>query len=168
MTGMSSRRKFHEIPVNLPLDSTLKILLLTQCAAQTKILPLVPAAIDKFANQRTVGHACCSRSAATALIFKANTMTQNSSTSILYVEDNEDNAYMLSRRLRRRGFNVEIATDGEAGVNMAISLKPDIILMDLNLPVIDGWEATKLLRLEAVTATTPIICLLYTSPSPRD
>jgi len=86
-------------------------------------------------------------------------MAQNNLTTVLYIEDNEDNAYMLSRRLKRRGFNVEIAVDGEAGVSKAISLKPDIILMDLNLPTMDGWEVAKLLRSNATTKSTPIIAV---------
>ena len=64
-------------------------------------------------------------------------------TKILYVEDNEDNVYMLSRRLKRKGFDIVIAVDGEQGVKMASSEKPDLILMDLSLPQIDGWTATK-------------------------
>ena len=65
---------------------------------------------------------------------------------ILYVEDNEDNVYMLSRRLKRKGFEVVVATDGEMGVNMAEKEKPDLILMDLSLPKIDGWTATKKIK----------------------
>jgi len=84
---------------------------------------------------------------------------QNQQTTVLYVEDNEDNAYMLSRRLKRRGFEVLVATDGEAGVNMARKLKPDIILMDVNLPVLDGWSATKLIRSEPATHAIPIIAV---------
>ena len=86
-------------------------------------------------------------------------MAQNQDTTVLYIEDNDDNAYMLSRRLKRRGFDVVIATDGEAGVNMARELSPDIILMDLNLPILDGWSAIKLLRSEAATKTIPIIAV---------
>jgi len=86
-------------------------------------------------------------------------MTQNQKPTVLYVEDNDDNAYMLSRRLKRRGFDVHIATDGESGVNMARKLRPDIILMDLNLPVLDGWSAIKLLRSDTDTHATPIIAV---------
>lgn len=86
-------------------------------------------------------------------------MAQNQDTTVLYIEDNDDNAYMLSRRLKRRGFDVVIATDGEAGVNMARELCPDIILMDLNLPILDGWSVIKLLRSEAATKTIPIIAV---------
>jgi two-component system cell cycle response regulator DivK len=62
---------------------------------------------------------------------------------ILLVEDNEMNRDMLTRRLEHKGFEVVIAVDGQAGVDMATSSSPDIILMDLSLPVIDGWEATR-------------------------
>ena len=64
-------------------------------------------------------------------------------TKILYVEDNEDNVYMLSRRLKRKGFEIVIAVDGEQGVEMASSEKPDLILMDLSLPKMDGWTDRK-------------------------
>mgnify|MGYP003316649553 CR=1 FL=1 len=64
-------------------------------------------------------------------------------TKILYVEDNEDNVYMLSRRLKRKGFDIVIAVDGEQGVEMASTEKPDLIIMDLSLPKMDGWTATK-------------------------
>ncbi len=80
-------------------------------------------------------------------------------TTILYVEDNEDNAYMLSRRLGRRGYTVIVATDGGAGVTKAEELIPDIILMDLNLPVMDGWAATKMLRKNSVTSSIPVIAV---------
>ncbi|MGI9330772.1 MAG: response regulator [Gammaproteobacteria bacterium] len=78
---------------------------------------------------------------------------------ILLVEDNEMNRDMLSRRLLRKGFEVVIAEDGEAGVNMAGSESPDLILMDLSLPIIDGWEATRQIKANADTAGTPIIAL---------
>ena len=64
-------------------------------------------------------------------------------TKILYVEDNEDNIYMLSRRLKRKDFDLVIARDGEAGVEAAQKENPDLILMDLSLPVLDGWGATR-------------------------
>ncbi len=80
-----------------------------------------------------------------------------STVNILYVEDNDDNAYMLSRRLTKRGFNVVTSTDGKAGVETAQALVPDIILMDLNLPVMDGIAATKLLKSDGKTAGIPII-----------
>lgn len=78
-------------------------------------------------------------------------------TTILYIEDNDDNAYMLSRRLKKRGFNVVTSADGKSGVEAAQKLIPDIILMDLNLPIIDGLAATKLLKSNEPTAHIPII-----------
>jgi CheY-like chemotaxis protein len=80
-------------------------------------------------------------------------------TRILYVEDNEDNAYMLVRRLRRRGYEVVVATDGEKGIEMARADAPSLILMDLSLPVLDGWEATRQLRATPETRHIPIIAL---------
>ena len=77
--------------------------------------------------------------------------------NILYVEDNDDNAYMLSRRLTKRGYKVVISSDGKAGVEAAQSLLPDLILMDLNLPVMDGIAATRLLKSDDRTADIPII-----------
>jgi len=78
---------------------------------------------------------------------------------ILLVEDNEMNRDMLSRRLLRRGYEVLVAEDGAAGVSMARSESPDLILMDMSLPVLDGWEATKILKTFPVTQTIPIIAL---------
>ena len=78
---------------------------------------------------------------------------------ILLVEDNEMNRDMLSRRLVRRKFEVIIAEDGLRGVEMAASEKPDLVLMDLSLPVIDGWEATRRLKADPGTASIPIIAL---------
>jgi two-component system cell cycle response regulator DivK len=78
---------------------------------------------------------------------------------ILLVEDNEMNRDMLSRRLERKGFEVIIAVDGQAGVDMASSTNPDIILMDLSLPVIDGWEATRRIKADSATQGIPIIAL---------
>ena len=72
-----------------------------------------------------------------------------STVNILYVEDNDDNAYMLSRRLTKRGFNVVTSSDGKAGVETAQALVPDIILMDLNFPVMDGIAATNYSKLMA-------------------
>lgn len=79
--------------------------------------------------------------------------------TILYLEDNEDNAYMLSRRLEKRGFQVTVASDGEAGVAAAQKILPTLILMDLNLPVMDGWAAAKLLRSIESTSRIPIIAV---------
>ena len=78
---------------------------------------------------------------------------------ILYIEDNEDNLYMLSNRLTRRGYEVVSARDGEQGIAMAASEAPALILMDLSLPVIDGWEATRRLKAEALTRNIPVIAL---------
>lgn len=78
---------------------------------------------------------------------------------ILLVEDNEMNRDMLSRRLERRGYRVAIALDGEQGVSMAGSEAPDLILMDMSLPVLDGWEAARLLKAAPETRAIPIIAL---------
>ena len=78
---------------------------------------------------------------------------------ILLVEDNEMNRDMLSRRLGRKGFDIVIAEDGAKGVEMAASESPDLILMDMSLPVIDGWEATRRVKATASTAGIPIIAL---------
>ena len=78
---------------------------------------------------------------------------------ILLVEDNEMNRDMLSRRLTRRGFEVVVAVDGRDGVTAAQRESPDIILMDMSLPVTDGWEATRLIRAGAGTAHIPVIAL---------
>ena len=78
---------------------------------------------------------------------------------ILLVEDNEMNRDMLSRRLGRKGFEVVIAVDGQAGVDMAASTSPDIILMDLSLPVMDGWEATRRIKADPATQNIPVIAL---------
>ncbi len=80
-------------------------------------------------------------------------------TKILYVEDNEDNIYMLSNRLSRKGFEVIVATDGEQGVEVARSEAPALILMDLTLPVVDGWEATRRLKAASETRDIPVIAL---------
>jgi CheY-like chemotaxis protein len=78
---------------------------------------------------------------------------------ILLVEDNEMNRDMLSRRLEKRGYTLAIAVDGGAGVAMVKTEKPDLILMDMSLPVIDGWEATKQIKADKETAGIPIIAL---------
>lgn len=78
---------------------------------------------------------------------------------ILLVEDNEMNRDMLSRRLVRRGHEVVVGVDGQKGVEMAASESPDIILMDMSLPVIDGWEATRRIKADGGTAGIPIIAL---------
>jgi CheY-like chemotaxis protein len=78
---------------------------------------------------------------------------------ILIVEDNEMNRDMLSRRLQRRGYEVLIAMDGEAGVETAARERPDLVLMDMSLPVIDGWEATRRIKADPATAGIPVIAL---------
>lgn len=78
---------------------------------------------------------------------------------LLYVEDNEMNRDVLSRRLQRRGYEVLIAVDGQQGLTMAASEKPDLILMDMSLPVIDGWETTRRLKASPETRKIPIIGL---------
>ncbi len=78
---------------------------------------------------------------------------------ILLVEDNEMNRDMLSRRLQRRGYEVLIAVDGHSGIEMAQSEAPDLILMDMSLPVIDGWEATRVLKSDPATRNIPVIAL---------
>ncbi len=78
---------------------------------------------------------------------------------ILLVEDNEMNRDMLSRRLQRKGYEVLIAVDGGQGVAMATTERPDLILMDMSLPVLDGWEATRQLKAQTDTQAIPIIAL---------
>ncbi|MEO8657407.1 MAG: response regulator [Bryobacteraceae bacterium] len=78
---------------------------------------------------------------------------------ILLVEDNEMNADMLTRRLQRRGFEVIRAADGSVGVAMARGDQPDLILMDMSLPVMDGWQATACIKANPATAPIPVIAL---------
>jgi len=78
---------------------------------------------------------------------------------LLLVEDNEMNRDMLSRRLRRKGFEVEIAVDGQDGIDRAHQAPPELILMDMSLPVVDGWEATRRLKADPATASIPVIAL---------
>ena len=78
---------------------------------------------------------------------------------ILLVEDNEMNRDMLSRRLQRKGYEVLIALDGEAGVQIAAAERPDLILMDMSLPTVDGWEATRRIKGLPETASIPVIAL---------
>jgi len=80
-------------------------------------------------------------------------------TKVLLVEDNEMNRDMLSRRLTRRGFEVIFAVNGQEGVDLAASERPDIILMDMSLPVLDGWEATRRVKADDTTSRVPIIGL---------
>lgn len=79
--------------------------------------------------------------------------------TILLVEDNEMNRDMLSRRLQRRGYEVLIAVDGQMGIDMAKANAPDLILMDMSLPLMDGWEATRTLKANAATRNIPVIAL---------
>jgi len=78
---------------------------------------------------------------------------------ILLVEDNEYNANMLSRRLKKSNYAVEVAIDGQQAIDKAIELIPDIILMDLSLPVLDGWSATRIIKANDTTSHIPIIAL---------
>jgi CheY-like chemotaxis protein len=78
---------------------------------------------------------------------------------ILLVEDNEMNRDMLSRRLERKGYRVVIAVDGQSGVEMAGAEAPDLVLMDMSLPMLDGWEATRRLKADPATAHLPVIAL---------
>jgi CheY-like chemotaxis protein len=88
---------------------------------------------------------------------------------ILYVEDNEDNVYMLKRRLERAGFEVVVAPDGEQGLAAANDQRPDLILMDLSLPVLDGWEATRRLKASEGTRAIPVIALsAHAMPGDRE
>lgn len=80
-------------------------------------------------------------------------------TKILYVEDNEDNVFMLTHRLKKRGYEVVVAGDGEQGLVRANEEQPALILMDLSLPVLDGWEATRRLKSDPATQNIPVIAL---------
>jgi CheY-like chemotaxis protein len=79
--------------------------------------------------------------------------------TILLVEDNEMNRDMLSRRLERRGYTVILAVDGQEGVDRAAAEQPDLVIMDMSLPVLDGWEATKAMKAAATTSAIPVIAL---------
>ena len=88
---------------------------------------------------------------------------------ILIVEDNEPNRDMLSRRLERRGFEVVVAIDGAEGVAKSKSEHPDIVLMDMSLPVMNGWEATRAIRADPATQTMPVIALTaHSMPGDRE
>jgi CheY-like chemotaxis protein len=80
-------------------------------------------------------------------------------TTILLVEDNIDNRDMLARRLQRTGYDVKLATNGQEGVKLAQETHPDLILMDLSMPVLDGWEATRRIKADLGLTTIPIIAL---------
>ncbi len=91
------------------------------------------------------------------------------STRILLVEDNEVNAEMLTRRLVRRGFIVSVAADGRQAVDQATADSPDLILMDMSLPELDGWEATRHIKADPVTTAIPVIALTaHAMSSDRD
>ena len=88
---------------------------------------------------------------------------------ILIVEDNEPNRDMLSRRLERRGFEVVVAIDGAEGVAKSKTEHPDIVLMDMSLPVMNGWEATRAIRADPATQTMPVIALTaHSMPGDRE
>ena len=90
-------------------------------------------------------------------------------TKILYVEDNPDNVYMLTRRLKKKGFELIIASDGQEGIDMAIEESPDLILMDLSLPTMDGWTATAEIKKIEEVKDIPIIALsAHAMPEHRD
>ena len=90
-------------------------------------------------------------------------------TKILYVEDNADNIYMLTRRLKKKGFDIIIAGDGQEGIDKAIEESPDLILMDLSLPTMDGWTATaKIKEIEAVRDIPVIALSAHAMPEDRD
>ncbi len=80
-------------------------------------------------------------------------------TRILYIEDNEDNIFMLTNRLKRKGYEILVARDGAQGVEMTHRESPNLVLMDLGLPVLDGWQAISQLKSAPETSTIPIIAL---------
>jgi two-component system cell cycle response regulator DivK len=88
---------------------------------------------------------------------------------ILYVEDNDDNVYMLRGRLTRAGYTVVIARDGVEGVRLAAAESPDLVIMDLGLPELDGWEATRQLKAQPETAKIPVIAIsAHAMPGDRE
>jgi CheY-like chemotaxis protein len=90
-------------------------------------------------------------------------------TTVLLVEDNEMNRDMLSRRLQRRGFDVLTAVDGEEALRLTRERQPHIVLMDMSLPVLDGWEATRRLKADPATRHIPVIALTaHALPAERD
>ena len=90
-------------------------------------------------------------------------------TKILYVEDNPDNVYMLTRRLKKKGFELIIAGDGQEGIDKAVDEKPDLIVMDLSLPTMDGWPATTKIKEIEEVKDIPIIALsAHAMPEHRD
>ena len=90
-------------------------------------------------------------------------------TKILYIEDNPDNVYMLTRRLKKKGFELIIAGDGQEGIDKAVEENPDLILMDLSLPTMDGWTATTKIKEIEEVKDIPIIALsAHAMPEHRD
>lgn len=90
-------------------------------------------------------------------------------TTILLVEDNDLNIDMLKRRLERRGFGVVVARDGDEGVRLPETERPDLILMDISLPVLDGWEATRRIKARAETRAIPVLALTaHAMPADRE
>jgi CheY-like chemotaxis protein len=88
---------------------------------------------------------------------------------VLIVEDNEMNRDMLSRRLERRGFEVVVAVDGAEGVAKSKTERPDLVLMDMSLPVMNGWEATRAIKADPATSATPVIALTaHSMPGDRE
>ena len=88
---------------------------------------------------------------------------------VLYVEDNDDNVYVVTKRLTRAGFTVLVATDGEQGVAMAATERPHLILMDLSLPVLDGWEAVRRIKAAPPSRHIPVIALTaHAMPGDRE
>ena len=87
--------------------------------------------------------------------------------TILYVEDNDDNMFIVHRRLTLAGFDVAVARNGEEGVSMAADLRPDLVVMDLNLPVVDGLEATRRLKSRPETRAIPVIALTAHADAPH-
>jgi CheY-like chemotaxis protein len=83
----------------------------------------------------------------------------SSAVKIVYVEDNEDNVYVLQNRLRRAGFEVVVAADGMQGLALTVAEQPGLVIMDLGLPVLDGWEATRRLKADPGTRHIPVIAL---------
>lgn len=90
-------------------------------------------------------------------------------TKILYVEDNEDNVFMLANRLGRRGFEVIVARDGREGIALARNAGPALIILDLSLPIVDGWEAARQLKASEATKAIPIVALsAHAMPGDRE
>ena len=99
------------------------------------------------------------RRATTSLSRRGDAYSQALMAKILLVEDNEMNRDMLSRRLRRRDHQVEIAADGQEALDQVVAVEPDVVLLDMDLPVIDGWEVARRIKAEEKTASIPVIAL---------